>query len=342
MGTTRFGIIGYGKMGKIREATILARGDTEVVATADPYGPAGPYPHVSDWREMLQRDDLDAVMVCATNDIIPPVIIEALQRGLHVFSEKPPGRSMADIEAIRAAEAAAAGQVLKFGFNHRYHGSVLAAQRVFESGELGDLLTLRGMYGKAGGTEYEKNWRNDHAKSGGGILIDQGVHMIDLMHIFCGPFAEIKSMVADRYWTGLGVEDNVFALMRNEAGVMAQLHSSATQWQQTFRLELGFEKGHMALEGILSNSMGYAPELLHIGRLQYDDKGYPQPAPKVETLDFKADESWKLELDEFMDAVHGTKQITIGTSAHAWDAMNAVQRIYAGDPSFEFGPNTKA
>ncbi|MEO1642607.1 MAG: Gfo/Idh/MocA family oxidoreductase [Pseudomonadota bacterium] len=334
MTPTRFGIIGYGKMGHIRREVIEKRDDAVVVATCDPYAGGDDFPHTSDWRELLARDDLDAVVIASTNELIPPAIIEALVKGLHVFSEKPPGRTLEDIINIRRAEAAAPGKILKFGFNHRYHYSVMEAKKIAESGELGGLISMRGTYGKAGGADYGANWRNNFDISGGGILIDQGVHMIDLMHLFAGPFEEVKGMMDDRFWTGLGVEDNAMALMRTNSGVMAMVHSSATQWRQTFRLELGFEKGYLWLDGILSNSMGYAPEMLIVGRLQRDENGDPIPNPKEDVRKFDTDDSWALEIAEFMDAVQDKAPIHTGTSQHAFDAMNAVQRIYAADPTF--------
>jgi 1,5-anhydro-D-fructose reductase (1,5-anhydro-D-mannitol-forming) len=334
MTQTRFGIIGYGKMGHIRRKAIEARSDAVVVATCDPYAPGDAFPHTHDWEELLERDDLDAVVIASTNELIPASVIKALGKGLHVFSEKPPGRTLEDIINIRAAEAAAPDQILKFGFNHRYHYSVIEAKKIADSGKLGDLLSMRGTYGKAGGADYGANWRNNYDLSGGGILIDQGVHMIDLMHLFAGPFEEVKSMMDDRFWTGLGVEDNVMALMRTNAGVMAMVHSSATNWRQTFRLELGFEKGYLWLEGILSNSMGYAPEVLILGELERDANGDPIPNPKETVRKFGSDNSWDLEIAEFMDAVNGKRKIHTGTSQHAFDAMNAVQRIYAADHSF--------
>jgi len=331
---TRIGIIGYGKMGHIRRKAIEKRDDAVVVATCDPYAPGDDFPHTNDWQALLARDDLDAVVIASTNELIPPAVISALGRKLHVFSEKPPGRTLEDIINIRRAEQEAEGCILKFGFNHRYHHSVLKAKEIADSGELGPLLTMRGTYGKAGGADYDKNWRNNFDISGGGILIDQGVHMIDLMHLFAGPFEEVKSMMDDLFWTGLGVEDNVMALLRNNAGVMAMVHSSATQWRQTFRLEVGFEKGYLWLDGILSNSMGYAPEVLIVGRLQRDEKGDPIANPEEEVHNFDSDDSWDLEIAEFMDAVNGKAPIHTGTSQHAFDAMNAVQRIYAADQSF--------
>ncbi len=334
MTQTRFGIIGYGKMGHIRRKAIEARSDAVVVATCDPYAPGDAFPHTHDWEELLERDDLDAVVIACTNELIPASVIKALGKGLHVFSEKPPGRTLEDIINIRAAEAAAPDQILKFGFNHRYHYSVIEAKKIADSGKLGELLSMRGTYGKAGGADYGANWRNNYDLSGGGILIDQGVHMIDLMHLFAGPFEEVKSMMDDRFWTGLGVEDNVMALMRTNAGVMAMVHSSATNWRQTFRLELGFEKGYLWLEGILSNSTGYAPEVLIKGELERDANGDPIPNPKETVRKFESDNSWDLEIAEFMDAVNGKRKIHTGTSQHAFDAMNAVQRIYAADHSF--------
>lgn len=335
MSKFKFGIVGYGKMGRIRHKTLLDHPDTELVAASDPYSDLRDcdFQTFRNWEDMLDLD-LDAVIVCSTNEQIPPAICKALDRGMHVFSEKPPGRTVADIESIVAAEARNLGKKLKFGFNHRYHASVMDARKMIETGELGNLLWMRGVYGKAGGSNYDQQWRNDFSKSGGGILIDQGIHMVDLFHYMCGEFEDVQSMIGKAYWKNVAVEDNAFAIMRNDVGQVAMLHSSATQWRHVFRLEIMMEKGFLDLTGILSNSMSYAPEKLIIARTELDKTGCPKENPSETVTTYNGDKSWEFEMDEFMTAIRGQGEIHTGTSAHALAAMKAVHRIYGADKSW--------
>lgn len=331
----RVGIVGYGKMGGIRHQTINARNDAEVVALCDPFADLsgnGDIACYKDWRELLQQP-LDAIVVSCTNDLIPTVAVEALNKGRHVFCEKPPGRNVEDVTSIYEASRAKPELILKFGFNHRYHDSVMDAHNLVNSGRMGRLLWMRGTYGKAGGPEYDQNWRNDPDKSGGGILLDQGIHMIDLFHSFCGEFNEVQGMVGCQYWQ-VPVEDNAFALMRNDAGQVAMLHSSATQWRHTFRLEIYLEKGFLKLEGILSSTMTYGKESLVIARCQYDKSNYPLPNPEETVTYYDHDLSWEREMDEFVTSIHANEPVKVGTVDHALAAMRAVYAIYGADANW--------
>ena len=191
---------------------------------------------------------------------------------------------------------------------------------------------MRGVYGKAGGKDFDRSWRNDPEKSGGGILLDQGIHMLDLFHDFCGEFDEVKSFIGRQYWN-VPVEDNAFAMMRNERGQVATIHSSATQWRHMFRLEIYLEKGFLALNGILSSTMTYGRESLTVARTHFDEDGYPSPNPEETISYFEEDRSWEKEMEEFVRCIKNDEPIKIGTPAHASAAMKAVERIYNGDPS---------
>lgn len=330
----RIGIVGYGKMGRIREDTINAHPDAEVVALADPFvDPSSvKLPLDAKWQDMLERD-MDALVVSCTNDLIPEVAIAAMRKGLHVFCEKPPGRNVQDIEAIRNTHLANPALKLKFGFNHRYHKAVSDALNLVRSGTLGDVLWMRGVYGKAGGAGFAENWRNDPSRSGGGILLDQGIHMLDLFHNFCGEFPEVQSFVSNQYWQ-VPVEDNAFAILRNDRQQVAMIHSSATQWKHTFRLEIYLEKGFLKLEGILSSTMTYGKESLTIARCRFDEDGSPIPNPEETVSYYGNDSSWELEMNEFVGAVVDDKPVQIGTADHALAAMRAVYSIYAADPAW--------
>ena len=220
------------------------------------------------------------------------------------------------------------GKVLKYGFNHRYHYSVMEAKKIIDSGNMGKLLWLRGVYGKAGSIDYDKNWRNFQKYSGGGILIDQGIHMLDLMRYFSGEkFNKINSYITTAYWN-IKVEDNAFVLMQSDNKVIASIHSSATQWKHKFLLEMCFEEGYINLDGILSGTRSYAPEKLIIGRREFEDVTFAMGKPKESIIYFENDHSWNLEVDEFIAAINGDGIIKEGTFKDAYETLSLVQRVY--------------
>ena len=121
----KIGIAGYGIVGKRRREFAERRGDMKTVAVCDRrFESSGAFDdgvlYFSDYRSLLEQD-LDALFVCLTNDVAPEVTIHGLEHRLHVFCEKPPGRTVEDVERMIECEKRHAGQILKFGFNHRHH-----------------------------------------------------------------------------------------------------------------------------------------------------------------------------------------------------------------------------
>lgn len=331
----RAAIIGYGKMGRIRHETMDRHGGFEVVVACDTaVDPKATIPMVTDPVAVYQYAP-DVIFCCTPNLMIPDIVCEALNRGMHVFSEKPPGRCSADVERMREAEAKAGDRVLKFGFNHRFHDAIEDAKRLIDSGAMGELYFMRGVYGKAGGLNYTANWRNDPALSGGGILIDQGIHMLDLFLMFAGEFGKVQSIVERKFWIEAPVEDNAFALMKSKSGIVASFHSSATQWRHTFRLELYTRDGFISIDGILSASGSYGTEVLNVALNRYEKDGSPVPNPECQEIRFTDDRSWDKELDEFHAAVVDHAPILCGTSEQALTVMRLVEAIYEADESWE-------
>jgi predicted dehydrogenase len=330
----RAGIVGYGYMGEIRRRNCEAHPELEVAAICDPRLDASPAPGVPlrATPKALLEDDLDVVFVCTPNNLTPQVVVDALERDLHVFCEKPPGRNLADIQRICDAERAHPASKLIFGFNHRHHPGVVDAKAIVDSGSLGAVLTLRGLYGKSGGEGFERSWRNDPAVGGGGILLDQGIHMLDLFRLFCGDFEEVMGMASTLYWN-VPVEDNAVVLLRTAKGQMAQLHSSATQWKHTFRLEIGLEKGYLAISGLLSKTGSYGRETLVIGRRPSRGEMVAVGNPREELTYYDNDTSWDFEVDHFVRCIRGRTPIEHGTSLDALRVMEIVDRVYRQEAS---------
>ena len=337
----KVGIAGYGVVGKRRQFYIDQHPSMRVVAVCDKgFSKAAMlargvkcYP---DYRELLASQPLDAVFVSLPNYLAADVTIAALKRGLHVFCEKPPGRDIKDIERVIKVEKSRRGLCLKYGFNHRYHDSVREALGIIRSGEIGKIINIRGVYGKSKIIPFSGGWRAERKYSGGGILLDQGIHMLDLMRLFCGDFVEIKSYISNNYWKH-NVEDNAYAIMRDAKGRIAMLHSSATQWQHKFSLEIALTKGYLELQGILSGSKSYGEEKLIIGRRDESDTG----STREETLTYLEDNSWRDEINEFADAVINKKQILSGASRDALATMELVYGIYCADDEWRRKFNIK-
>ena len=327
----RIGIAGYGVVGKRRRNVADQRDDMHVVAVCDQYFDGQGeledgiryYTHYKD----LLDEDLDALFVSISNDVAADVTIAGLEKGLHVFCEKPPGRDLDDIARVRAIAAGRLSQKLKYGFNHRYHDSIRDSLGILASGELGRVINMKGVYGKSQLVTFgQTSWRTDRALAGGGVLLDQGIHMVDLIRLFGGEFGEVHSFISNDYWKH-DVEDNAYALMRSETGIIAMLHSSATQWRHRFNLDITLEKGSIVLSGILSGSKSYGAETLTIARAGSDDMG----APLEQTTRFNTDPSWAAEIDEFALAIIADSEIVHGSVDDAYKTMELVYRIYVAD-----------
>ncbi len=322
-------IAGFGKMGQIRAEEIRKNSQTELVAIFDINTPENISDKVkicSTYDDLLEND-LDIMFICAFNDVNAEYTKKALEKGLHVFCEKPPARNTKELQTVLEVEEKT-GLVLKYGFNHRLHYSVIEAKKLVDSGEMGKLLWMRGVYGKAGSIDYDKNWRNYRHLSGGGILIDQGIHMLDLMMHFSGEtFTHIQSIITNAYWR-IESEDNAFVNMQTDTGIIATMHSSATQWKHKFLLELCFEEGYINLDGILSNSRSYAPETLVVGRREFEDITFAMGKPKENITWFEYDDSWKLELDDFLNAIDKKTKVEQGTSSDAHRVLKLIENIY--------------
>lgn len=322
------GMAGFGKMGRIRAAEIAKNRQITLAAVYDIDKNILPADvHICDDFDCLLEQDIDSVFICTYNNVTAEYTKKALLAGKHVFCEKPPATTYSELKEVEEV-AKSSGLVLKYGFNHRFHYSVIKAKEIIDSGSYGRILWMRGVYGKAGSIDYDKNWRNYRKYSGGGILIDQGIHMLDLMLHFAGePFTKINSFVTSLYWK-VEAEDNAFAIMQTDKSVTAMLHSSATQWRHKFLLEICLEDGFVNLDGILSATRSYAPEKLVTGRREFEDVTFAMGKPKEETTWFEYDDSWKLELEDFISAVTEGAPLKHGSIDEALGVMELVDRIY--------------
>jgi predicted dehydrogenase len=322
------GIIGFGKMGRLRADCVARSGKARVALVYDPAGGnSGDIPQASSEDEVIRASGLDAVFICTPNHRNKPLTLAGLNSGKHVFCEKPPAFTAADVEEIMAAEKAS-GRKLMYGFNHRHHSSIKAMHHMVVSGQYGRLLWMRGRYGKSVDHNYFNTWRAKQELAGGGILLDQGVHMLDLFLLLAGDFDEVQAMVSNLYWKLDGIEDNVFLNLRNRStGVVASLHSTMTQWRHLFSLEVFLERGYMVLNGLKTQSGSYGDEILTVAKNRTT-----APAATWEDEErtvYHADTSWDDETLAFLSAIEGNRGVASGSSADALRVMRIIDLAYA-------------
>lgn len=300
----RLAIVGCGLIGGKRAAAAVAGGHQIVVvcdrdqARAAQLAEKAKAPAVTDWREAVQAD-IDAVIVATTHDCLAGIAVGAIEAGRHVLVEKPGGRTLADVQAIAAA-AARHKRIVKTGFNHRFHPAFMKAREIVDSGVLGPLMFIRARYGHGGRVGYEKEWRAQPAISGGGELIDQGSHLIDLSRWFLGDLTVDYASVPTLFWD-MRADDNCFMALRSGAGQLAWLHASWTEWKNTFAFEIFGRDGKLVVDGLGGS---YGLERLTFYRM------LPQMGPP-ETTTFEypgQDQSWDAEFADFVSAVSESRR----------------------------------
>ena len=326
--TLKAAIIGYGYMGEIRKKVIESYELLELVGICetdlDRRKKIKDVPTFSSFDDLLATEP-DIVFVCTPNSFSPDICVNSMNLGKHVFCEKPPGRNVDDIKQIVAAENERVK--LMFGFNHRFHPGIIKAKVIIDSGRLGKIISMRGIYGKSGGINYNKSWRNNKAISGGGILLDQGIHMLDLFRYFCGDFQNVKCFATNAYWD-FDLEDNAMVILSNDKGQNAMLHSSATQWKHTFHITVILENGYLIVEGLLSKTGSYGREKLTVARRQFEDEADALGNPSEEITYFDRDLSWELEVDEFIKCIVQDKPVTLSNSNDALKVMEIIAKAY--------------
>ena len=322
----KVGIIGYGKMGRVRCREIIASGKAEVLSVFDSVKIDPGIPCATSADEVIENSTIDAVFICTPNYLNKHLTVQALKAGKHVFCEKPPAFTAAEVEEIQAVEKVS-GKVLMYGFNHRHHESVQHMKDIVCSQDFGRVLWMRGRYGKSVDESFYNNWRSKKNLAGGGILIDQGIHMLDLFLYLGGDFDSVHATVSNLYWH-LEVEDNVFATLENtKTGITASLHSTMTQWRHMFSLEVFMEKGYLVLNGLKTSSGTYGDEVLTFARNR-------SAAPAAtwedeEHITYHTDKSLSSEIEEFFSAIDDGRRVRIGSSGDALQLMRIVDNIYS-------------
>jgi predicted dehydrogenase len=316
------GIVGCGLIGRKR-AQALGAGKLVLCADAvferaQALAAAHGGQAVADWREMVKRPEVQMVVVATTHDWLAPVTLAAVEAGKHVLVEKPAARRASELAAVAEA-ARARGVLVRVGFNHRYHPALRKAHEMFAAGAVGPLMYLRARYGHGGRVGYDKEWRARPEVSGGGELIDQGMHLIDLARWFAGEFVQVDGLAGRWFWD-MPVEDNAFLLLRTAEKKVAFMHCSCSEWKNLFSFEVFGRDGKLDVQG-LGGSYG-VERLTHYRMLP--EMGPPDTA----SWDYpRGDDSWAAEVADFYQDVVLGRQPAPGLS-DAMAALRVVERIY--------------
>ena len=312
------GLIGHKRAGALRGCRLVACADI-VKERAEDFARKWPGVEMAEnWRAAVERSDVDMVMVATTHDALSEVTLGAVKAGKHVLVEKPGARNVSEIDPVIAA-AEKMGALVRVGFNHRYHPAFIKAKEIVASGEMGKLMFIRARYGHGGRIGYEKEWRANKDIAGGGELIDQGMHLIDLSRMFLNDFTGVKGFAHTYFWD-MEVEDNGFMILTTPEKQAASLHVSWTEWKNTFSFELYGRDAKIEISG-LGGSYG-------VEKLTYY-KMLPQMGPP-ETTSWEypfPDLSWEKELEAFMADIRLHRKPAPGLE-DAKAALEIIEKVY--------------
>jgi predicted dehydrogenase len=320
----RAAIVGCGRVGERRARAL--DGSARLVAVADSDGGraqalAARHPGCAvetDWRALVARDDYELAIVCTPHHLLAEIAAAAVRRGRHVLVEKPAARSVGELDTLAEAARGAGGSVA-VGFNHRFHPALREAHALLAQGAIGTLLSVRARYGHGGRPGYEREWRADPLAAGGGQLIDQGVHLIDLARWFAGELVDVSGHLATLYWPA-PVEDNAFLRLATAAGQVAWLHASWTEWKNLFCFEVFGREGKLQVDGLGGS---YGVERLTVHRMG------PEPGPPdTSTREYPGEDlSWREELADLVRRIETGRPPAVGLE-DARAALAIVDRLY--------------
>ncbi len=319
-------IVGAGNIGKVRAQVIRRSSASRVLAVSDidvtrakALAAMIGAREALDWQAVVRDPEVDAVIVCTPTKFHVAAAMEALRAGKHVLCEKPLARSVSEADAL-VEVAKAQGLVLKTGFNYRYMDHVRKAKELIGSDAIGPLYFLRCRFGHGGRQGYEREWCTDLELSGGGVLLEQGIHILDLVRHFLDEPVYITASTSRFFWNFPDVEDNCFVEMQTVSSQTAQIHVSWTQWINLFSLEIFGRDGYLHLSG---RDGHYGPQRLVWGRRQAD---HGRPEEKIFEFPHQ-NVSWDNEWLDFMNAIKSGDQ-PMGDPTDSVRALQLVEAAY--------------
>lgn len=278
------------------------------------------------WKEVIQDDKIDIIVICTPPDMHFPIAKVALKAKKHVLCEKPLTRSSSD--ALKLVSLARKNKVVfKCGFNHRHHPAMQHVYQIVKDQTLGYPITGRAVYGICGREDCTTEWRSDPKVASGGQLMEQGIHAIDLFRWFIGDFDSVSANVATLVFPIQPLEDTASVLLRKNNGVAVTIHSSITQWRNRFRFELYFSQGYIEIMGLGGS---YDMQKLHIGKRD------PNAPFAEQVIDYRgSDKSWRAEWKHFLEGIEQGTEL-LGSGIDGVEASRIVEAAYVSSKEERF------
>lgn len=320
------GIIGCGLIGRKRAKAIAELKTDKLVGIYDIDGPrmvdiyqeTGAKMYES-WQALVSDPEIDCVIVAAFHNVIPTIVLEALKKGKHVLAEKPLGNNYTEALTISKL-AQKQKKIVKVGFNHRFHPAFIKARELFEKGSIGKTLYIRGVYGHGGRKDYDLEWRHQPKFTRGGVMYDQGSHMVDLSLWFLDPIEKVFANARRYFWKQTTLEDNSFCQLISKTGQTFSYQNSLTQWKNRFSFEIYGNKGYLLINGL---GRSYGVETLTLGT----EVGLGR-VPKERVWEFSGpDMSWNDEWKNFREAIVLKKPV-MSSAKENCEIMKVIDGLY--------------
>ncbi|MCS7054211.1 MAG: Gfo/Idh/MocA family oxidoreductase [Ignavibacterium sp.] len=317
------GIIGCGLIGKKRANALKAFSNDKLLVVCDinyerALNLANEYKCKveQNWEKVTLNPDIDVIINSTSNDFLEKITLSALKNGKHVLCEKPLGRNSVEAKSM-VDTAQFYGKILKVGFNHIFHPAIIKAKELLLNGEIGKIINIRAFYGHGSRPGMENEWRSKKIISGGGELLDQGVHLIDLIRWFAGDIKSVFGKIETKFWN-IDVEDNAYAILNCDNDVTAIFHVSWTCWKNTFYFEIFGTDGYLKITGLGGS---YGNESLELGK-----RNISGGRPSIQKYEYPdVDLSWESEWNEFRVSIEEKRQ----PLRNGWDGLVANQVVEA-------------
>ncbi|MBR6029336.1 MAG: Gfo/Idh/MocA family oxidoreductase [Clostridia bacterium] len=281
---------------------------------------------MTNWREMIRREDIDAVHICTPHYLHAEMAIEAMEQGKHVVCEKP--MAIHAVDARRMAETARrTGKRLTICFQNRYNAVSLRLKELLESGEAGALLSGRAVmtWNRDAAYYATGEWRGKWETEGGALMINQAIHTVDLLRWLCGDFAEVKSTLsAKRLGEVIECEDTADILLTRADGARFLIYASNCSaasvpvevWLECEKLRLIMIGDKLLVEDRASGEARLetlTPESRCVGK-QVWGAGHGQLIPDFYERVSRGAEPWitpedALKTAELMEQIYGKREI---------------------------------
>ena len=319
----KIGIIGCGLIGYKRAKSLGHNG--KLVACADPninraknIARNKKVKIFTNWKKLLEIKEINIIIIATPHNQLAKILLEAYKKNKHILVEKPATKNFYEIKKI-ISKVKGSRIKIRIGYNHRYHPSIIKAQEIIKQGVIGKIMYLRARYGHGGRLKYEKEWRTKLSVSGGGELIDQGSHLIDLSRLFLGEFNKVKGFLNTYFWK-TSVEDNAFLVLKTLSNKIAFLHASWTEWKNMFSFEIFGTRGKLDINGLGGS---YGTEKLTLFKMSKK-----MGIPKQKIWKFKSqDVSWKNEINEFYKDISHNRKPNVNLN-DASQTLKIINKIY--------------